>query len=69
MHAARSLWSLGGIAGGFAFVAASSLGAAPAYAKCTTLAFSVNDYGRMGRRTMLRPCWTNTLPIGPAREA
>jgi hypothetical protein len=48
MHAARSLWSLGGVAGGFALVAVSVLGTAPAYAKCTTLAFSVNDYGKDG---------------------
>lgn len=70
MYAARSLWSLGGVAGGLTLVAASLLGTAPAYAKCTTLAFSVNDYGKDGpahdAQTLLDKYianWTSTRGI------
>lgn len=70
MYAARSLWSLGGVAGGLMLVAASLLGTAPAYAKCTTLAFSVNDYGKDGpahdAQTLLDKYianWTSTRGI------
>ena len=45
---ARSLRTLGSAIGGLTLVAAALVAPASAYAKCTTLAFSVNDYGKDG---------------------